>query len=122
MLLVFGAVAGGWLLRSAADGHEARAEDAPKPAVKWEYCYLSNGHKGQCALTTAREVTPAENWTELAKKLKAPLKEGVGDASVSRVAVFDFLGSQGWELVSHTIISMNSAYVEQYAFKRRADK
>ena len=92
-----------------------------KSAVKWEYLELVNNDKGNCSYSTAKEVIGAESWQELAKKLQVPLKDGdkVGNA---RLVVFDFLGGQGWELVSHGVMVINAGYGETFFFKRRLEK
>jgi hypothetical protein len=96
----------------------ARAQDA-KASVRWEYCELAGDHTGKCVLASAKETTRAESWEDLAKKLKAPLKgDNLSDQSV-RLAIFDYLGSQGWELATHTTFTMNGAFVSAKTFKRR---
>ncbi|MBM4067638.1 MAG: hypothetical protein FJ271_01650 [Planctomycetes bacterium] len=70
-------------------------------------------------LATARENTRADSWDDLARKLKVPVKgDNLSKQSV-RLAIFDFLGSQGWELATHTTFTMNGAFVSAKTFKRR---
>ena len=93
----------------------------PKSAVKWEYLELVNNDKGHCSYSTATEAIGADSWQELAKKLQVPLKDGEKVVN-GRLVVFDFLGGQGWELVSHGVMVISGGYGETFLFKRRVEK
>jgi hypothetical protein len=99
----------------------ARAQNVAKPTAMWEYCELVNNEKGHCSYSTARENIGAGSWKELADKLRVPQKDGekVGNP---RLLVFDYLGGQGWELVSHGVMVINASYGETFLFKRRIEK
>jgi hypothetical protein len=97
----------------------AADQEAAKPAVRWEYCTLSNDHEGKCIYHTSGEAVGAENWKEMARKLKAPLKEEDQAERTARVVVFDHLGAQGWELTGQSAIAVNATFVETFTFKRR---
>jgi hypothetical protein len=110
----------GWLAWSPRGKENATAQEAAKPAVKWEYCTLSNDQTGACGYNDGKDAIGADDWKDLAKKLKVPLKEGEENQHTIRLVVLNFLGAQGWELVSHSGMVMNATYVETFAFKRRA--
>jgi hypothetical protein len=115
-------LAGGWVVLAPWVWPAARAQDAPRPAVRWEYCSISDDQTGKCAFTSAREAAAADSFKELAQKLKVPLKDGEENDWTIRVALFDFLGGQGWELASHSGMSSNTAFLETFVFKRRLEK
>jgi hypothetical protein len=96
-----------------------QAQEAAKQSAKWEYCTLSGGENVYVFFTSKQEVR-AKSWKEMANKLKAPLKEGWEEIEwVSRMAVFDFLGDQGWELVSYSRMGKDTTYSFEALFKRR---
>jgi hypothetical protein len=99
----------------------AQAQGAARSAVRWEHCELVNNDKGQCSYSTAKEAIGAENWKELAEKLHVPQKDGDKVAN-PRLLVFDFLGGQGWELATHSVMVINGGYGETFLFKRRVEK
>jgi hypothetical protein len=117
--LVVALLAGTSLMLSVPRSQEVQAQEAAKGGVKkWEYLELVNNEKGQCSYSTAKEAIGAGSWKEMAEKLRVPLKDGdkVGNA---RLLVFDHLGGQGWELVSHGVMVLNPGYGETFLFKRQ---
>ena len=108
----------------------SRAAPAPVPGEKWEYAEISTSltatrgpgrfddprarpQPGQpdqprrvvrqtmIRFATAEGEVEAASWQELATKLKAPEpKSGGTSAASQRLRVLNYLGSQGWEVVS----------------------
>lgn len=110
-------IAGLWPWQSAA-AQEGTKQEAGKASVRWEYCELAGDHSGKCAFGSAKELIRGDSWEDLAKKMKAPVKGDTSEQSI-RLAIFDHLGSQGWELATHTTFTMNGAFVSAKTFKRR---
>jgi hypothetical protein len=104
----------------AAVGHRPPPLSAAEPekVAKWEYCSVIGDHKGHCAWTKSDRKVGAESWQELADKLEVKVKEKEPGPQGVRMAIFDRLGADGWELVSHSAMVMNDTYVETYTFKR----
>ncbi|MCI0379210.1 MAG: hypothetical protein L0215_16500 [Gemmataceae bacterium] len=93
----------------------APAQEAAKHAAKWEYCTILGGEN--LLFFTSKQEIRSKSWKELAKALKAPLKEGWEDVDwVTRMAIFDFLGEQGWELAHFARMTPQSF---EALFKRR---
>jgi hypothetical protein len=71
----------------APGGAAANPLPAPTVTVRW---------------ATGEEEVQAENWEQLADKLKAPAAKKEGTATVHKLRVFNRLGADGWEVVEHT--------------------
>jgi hypothetical protein len=112
----------GWLLLHQNVQEASFGQEPGKAGVKWEYCTLVNDHSGKCGFNNSKEAIGADNWKDLAKKLKVPLKEGEDNDRTIRMAVFDSLGAQGWELAGQSSIAVNATFVETFSFKRRVEK
>lgn len=95
------------LLTSDAAGQDRKRE-------KWEYAQLRDSI--EVSWTTAEGTVFGENWHAIADKLKAP-KKGREDSDVAKLAFFNFLGEQGWEVATFER-SKNGATVT-WMFKRR---
>jgi hypothetical protein len=70
---------------------------APKKGPVWEYAEIERlqvDNKWSVSFTTGEKFIEGANWGELAKKMQ--LKPGEDN----RHAIFDHLGSQGWEMFS----------------------
>jgi hypothetical protein len=99
----------------------ASAQDTAKPAAKWEHCELMFW-SGNCSYRTAKENFNCKSSIDLAKKLKVPAKDWEKVTSED-LLVIDFLAGQGWELVSHVVLHMNTNLnSEKLLFKRRVGK
>lgn len=117
MITTFLAVGG--LLCLVGFHERVPAQEPAKGGTKWEYCSLLGGENALVFFTSKLEIR-AKSWREMAKQLKAPLKEGWEEVDwVSRMAVFDFLGEQGWELVSYSRMGKDQTYSFEALFKRR---
>lgn len=79
----------------------AAGEQPAKPVTKWEYATLYHGN--QPIWTTPAEELYAQTWQELAERMKVtiPKAKDAGSGTV-RATILNHLGSQGWELVSHS--------------------
>jgi hypothetical protein len=116
----------GALLWLAAFHEDARGQEGGKAIARWEYCTLSWSDQVVVFFTSKQEVR-SKSWKDLAKELKAPLQRGWEENDwVSRMAVFDFLGAQGWEVVSYSSKAKRGAGTERIIeyefealFKRR---
>jgi hypothetical protein len=109
----------GWVLLSVGARTDAKAEEPAKAAVKWEYCTLwRRSSPRTCTHIAATESFQGDSWYELAKKLKAPVRDKVEDDPTNQIVVFDFLGAQGWEMVSHSTNNGEDTFV----FKRQVEK
>ena len=120
MLTPVGLVAVGILWSATAD--EPKKADPVKPAeaaradVRWEYATLSTGGRANVHLLSSADDVTAESWSNLAQKLKLTPK-----GTAYQIAIFDHLGSQGWELVTQTATAVDNRPANQsYTFKRRA--
>jgi hypothetical protein len=106
----------------------AAPPEGARGAAKWEYCTFNDVSGGQpfkhhCFWTTAEDEVEADSWAAMAKKMKAPVKGEKPSETRCRVAVFDFLGSQGWELVSQSVVAKSDngntiGGLETFVFKR----
>jgi hypothetical protein len=128
-------VAIAWFAGPFASRNAAAAPD--KPSVQWEYCCLEyrHGKLGSLVLTidNAKEKISAQGWCELAQQLKVYVgdKEANNDdpeilkgwkaEAVARRQVFDYLGGQGWELVSVLPREKGDPAEATYIFKRRIE-
>jgi hypothetical protein len=119
--LVVGVLAGHCLPATSTTG-AADEQEKPKATARWEYCTVLDHGGSNLILDTAAQEVRAKNWTELAEKLKAPIPEGLKGDYASKVAVFNSLGAQGWELAGHVRHFNQPFYNDQYTFKRHAEK
>jgi hypothetical protein len=103
---------GSWFVRPALTAVEAQPK--AQPATQWEYAELSSVGKSKAWSTSGKSLT-APTWPELMKKLGVK-----GDRPF--VALLDRIGSDGWELATHTTASVSSGGVistsEYWTFKR----
>lgn len=118
--LVFAAVGVVVVCRLAAVAQPPRPAAAAQPekVVKWEYCSVQGSSKGQCKWLMRDRIVDTENWKELAAKLNVEGKKKDAEGS-SRLAVFNHLGADGWEMVSQSAMVAGASYVEEWIFKRR---
>jgi hypothetical protein len=90
------------LLGGGSDRAPAVHAQGPAKAVQWEYCEVGedvrDGEK-TFYLATGATVVEERDWKALADKLKVKVNED-GD---NLIAIFNHLGSQGWELCSATV-------------------
>ena len=90
---------------------------APRPAPKWEYLTLDIPPNGtQPTIQSADLRLWGQTWSALAEKLKMAVPDKRSDKDI-RWLVLNHLGSQGWELATHTC-PPNAG--ELYTFKRSA--
>jgi hypothetical protein len=91
----------GFTLPAGLRAPEAQAQ-GPKKGPAWEYCTLSKletadgvgvKSKFDYCFDTGEKGIEDRNWEELAKKM------GVKNPKGGMNAIWDHLGSQGWELV-----------------------
>jgi hypothetical protein len=68
---------------------------------------------------TAEEDIEADNWADLATKLKAPAAKKTATDESHRFRVFNRLAADGWEFVGHRAKEGRSG-AEGWLFKRRA--
>jgi hypothetical protein len=123
----------------AASGQAAPG--SPGKPANWQYAELSYRYipaqgagtaadgtvvPGRPAAEVVRWVTAegeveAKAWADLAERLKAPALKKDGSAAYQKVQVFNFLGSDGWELVgqSETLPTPQRAVPRTWTFKRR---
>ena len=92
--------------KSTLRAFQKDGEEAPpaRPTVRW---------------TTATAEVEAKDWPDLAEKLKATGVKKEGTLTQQRIALLNHLGSEGWELVSHTGGTTPTA-AGTWLFKRRA--
>ncbi len=97
----------------------AGAQDKAKASIRWEYCLIAERVSGgQVELFFGKDTVGCKSWKELATHLKAALPEQPSQPA-AKVAVFNGLGAQGWELVNSTQVTTDSGVVfVHYAFKR----
>ncbi len=118
-------VAGIALVGMAILSDHGVAVPAPAPGkpevVKWEYGRLQHSARS-CAWTLAGEEVLADTDAELAEKLKVAIPDKA-TPSMIKVAIFNHLGNQGWEMVSVDRATGPGATArtasEYYTFKRR---
>jgi hypothetical protein len=65
---------------------------------------------------TADDEIEAKSWEELGTKIKAPAAKKGAKTEVHRMKVLNYLGSQGWELVSN---QSETALSSVLTFKRK---
>lgn len=68
--------------------------------------------------TTGSGNITAKSWTELAEKLKAPVKKDA-EWSLKKVHVLNAIGADGWELVRQEGSTVTSGQTAAWTFKRR---
>jgi hypothetical protein len=81
-------------------GRAARAKDdteipAVQPVIRW---------------TTGEGEIEAKSWTELGEKLKAPSFKKDASATLQRIQLLNYLGSEGWEMVGQQGTSTPAAF------------
>ena len=86
--------------------------------AKWEYCDFTRitreGNKYGYVLTMGKERIEAASLKELGEKLKMKA------IPVYTVAVLDYLGEDGWELVAYSAVTSSPGIViESYILKRK---
>jgi hypothetical protein len=105
----------------------------PEKPVRWEYAELQtrsglrafpkDGDELPAARTlrwtTGTAEVEAKDWLDLAEKLKATGVKKDGTVTQQRIALLNYLGSEGWELVSHTGGTTPTG-AGMWLFKRRA--
>lgn len=122
----------------------AAAAPAPEPAVKgadkWEYCEIqareTAAEKGGVAgagqplvpwtvrWITAGDMVETLGWEDMATMMKAP-PPAKKDAPplTHKMRVMNYLGSEGWEMVSyHKPAGAGAAAVSVWIFKRKVAK
>jgi hypothetical protein len=97
----------------------AAGEEPAKVTVKWEYCSVFGDHRGKCGWSKGDEELFVDSWKALAAKMDVKLKEKDPSDRSIRLAIFNHLGAQGWELVSHSAIVSDATYAETFMFKRQ---
>lgn len=115
-LLAAGGLLAAGVLWLAPHHPPASAGQGPAaPAVKWEYGLLE-GHN-QPVWTAGDTTIYAKDWKDLADRAKLT----IAGERVTKGAVLNALGAQGWELVSHaaTVRTPPAAESQYYTFKRR---
>jgi hypothetical protein len=86
------------VLAGALFGLRAHSPAADKPArAKWEYAELRLTGLGTVVFEGPKGVTKAANYKEMAEAL------GGKAANSNSTEVLNQLGSDGWELVGHTV-------------------
>jgi hypothetical protein len=101
--------------------------DAKAPArTQWEYCTLTLYSAGYSSYCDAKGTIAAKDWKELTRKLNVALRPGEKDSGHIRILILNFLGAQGWELVSHSTRSIGAEVPIHeetfFTFKRRVGK
>ena len=81
-------------------GRAARAKDdteiaAIPPMIRW---------------TTGEGEIEAKSWAELGEKLKAPPFKKDASTTLQRIQLLNYLGNEGWELVSHQGTTTSAAF------------
>jgi hypothetical protein len=92
--------------KSTARAFQREGDEVPvaRPALRW---------------TTGTAEVEAKDWLDLAEKLKATGVKKDGTVTQQRIALLNYLGSEGWELVSHTGGTTPTG-AGMWLFKRRA--
>jgi hypothetical protein len=70
---------------------------------------------------TSEAEMDAENWQELAKKMKVALGKKKLSEAMYKMKVLNHLGANGWELVGFEPQD-NNPNLSQWLFKRKIDK
>ena len=83
--------------------------------IQWEYAELRSSVNGTLTWSTSEQMVAAVNWDDLLGKLGMP-RENMKQGGRLHAVTIDYLGSQGWELVSHNPVGGNWEYL---VFKRR---
>jgi hypothetical protein len=102
--LSLGFIAACYILTSLATYSLAAPAEAVRSMVKWEYCTIVVNEAGGCTWTTVGNEVDGFGWSGLAEKMKAPVKGENPSENRCRVVVFDFLGAQGWEHASQSVV------------------
>jgi len=126
------------LVLSATTTTAAPAPPPTRTVEKFEYCEIQliptrRGGPGGAQpaqmetirLTTGDEEIEVTSWEDLATKLKAPEGKKDSTATMHKMRVINFLGDQGWELVSCTQTSSPIASIGSmgsWSFKRKVTK
>ena len=94
------------------------AREPDKATPKWEYCSIVASPL-KYDWVKADGVVHSDSWRDLAEKMDVKIKEKNPDKRSIQMAIFDRLGSQGWELVSHAVMEKGGSYEQVSLFKRR---
>ena len=89
------------------------------PASKWEYCCVFGADGGNVMWSKGDGELVVDSWKALAQKMHVRLKEKAPSDRSIRMAIFNHLGAQGWELVSHSALVERGTYIEICMFKRQ---
>jgi hypothetical protein len=100
---------------------QAAGVEPAKATVKWEYCSVFGDHRGKCGWSKGDAEIFVDSWKALAQKMDVTLKEKDPSDRSIRLAIFNHLGAQGWELVSHSTMVSDATYAETFMFKRRVE-
>ena len=101
---------------------QAAGEEPARATVKWEYCSVFGDHRGKCGWSKSDGEVFVDSWKALAQKMDVKLKEKDPSDRSIRLAIFNHLGAQGWELVSHSAMVSDATYAETFMFKRRTQE
>lgn len=93
----------------------AYGTNTPAATTEWEYAELRAGFSGPLTWSTSEQTVAASSWDDLIGKLGAS-RENPKQGVKAHAVTMDYLGSQGWELVSHNPAGGNWEY---WVFKRR---
>ena len=85
------------------------------PGTQWDYAELRANLSGNLTWSTSEQTVAAGTWDDLLGKLGVP-RDSAKQGGRSHAVTMDYLGSQGWELVSHNPVGGNWEY---WVFKRR---
>jgi hypothetical protein len=96
----------------------AAADEAAKPAARWEYVMLGEDHKKASYLAAAGSVE-AKSWAELARALKVEVKGATPDPATVRAQVLNHFGARGWELAGQSAMANDSSYAIHFTLRRR---
>jgi len=80
----------------------------------------AQGQPGTIRMTTLDGEIEATSWEDLATKLKAPEGKKDATANTHKMRVMNFLGDQGWEMVSCT--QTPTTGLGAWTFKRKVTK
>ncbi len=97
---------------------QALGAEPAKATVQWEYCSVFGDHRGKCGWSKGDGEIFMDSWKALAQKMDVTLKEKDPRDRSIRLAIFNHLGAQGWELVSHSAMVSDATYTETFVFKR----
>jgi hypothetical protein len=97
----------------------AAGEEPAKATGKWEYCSIFGDFRGKCGWSKGDGEIVVDSWKELAQKMDVTVKEKDPSDRSIRLAIFNHLGAQGWELVSHSAMVEGVTYAETFTFKRQ---